>query len=72
MSQDLTPGVPGSKASDSYAAAHWQWLETVGTVQNLKSMMTNHSDLPGIERIQGHWIVSAITGRVRGKHGPHS
>lgn len=69
MSQDLDPGMPGSKASDSYTAARWQWLETVDTVQNLKSMMTNHSDLPGIERVQGYFTVSAITGRVGGKHG---
>lgn len=33
MSKDLGPDVPGSKASDSYTAAHWQWLEAVGTAQ---------------------------------------
>lgn len=53
MSQDLDPGVPGSQATDSYVAARQQWLEALGTAETLKSIMTNHPDLPGTERVLG-------------------
>lgn len=53
MSQDLDPGVPGSQASDSYGAGRQQWLEALGTAETLKSIMTNHPDLPGTETVLG-------------------
>lgn len=53
MSQDLGPGLPGSKANDSYTGAHWQWLEATGTTWAALSTLTNCPDLPETERVLG-------------------